>query len=178
MRTRCLILAGLALAGCGLRLGGQPATANFPEYGFCIQPLDTAPGNRTMQTLMMFLPVSQDFTPNVNVEIEPATGAFADFVDSTKKQFEQMGVKFLTDKTPNPNEWIAECAGQMQTKSVHWYIHAVYTGKSIYLATGTALEVQWAEWGDKMRKCVDSLQALASAPASTPATAGATVPAK
>src|SRR5215470_8084522 len=98
----------------------------FPQYGFQIDALDTTVTHLPMKALMMYLPPHQDLNPNVNVLIQPSQGV-KDYVALTKKQFQQMGWKLVSDKMMGEKEWILEYTGAFQDINMHWYARTVFT---------------------------------------------------
>ena len=138
----------------------KAATIDLPLYGFQIDALDVAPDpDRTTTALLLCLPVTDRFAPNINVQIQPYTETIKDYAEVSKGQFEQLKWKVVSEKLIGDNEWSAEYTGQQQGNDLHFYSRAISKNGKVYLATGTAKESQWATVGDTLRQHVDSLKA-------------------
>jgi len=150
---------------CSLAMLIGPATAGestnricFPLAGFTIAPLDTPPGESTQQSLIMFLPVTDGFAANVNVQIQAYTGTIEDYVALTVKQFKSTGMKLLQQKGPAKSVVMFEFTGEVQGRPLHWYARAEKSGSSVYLVTATAAPSQWNREAARLKSCVDSFR--------------------
>ena len=143
----------------------------LPLYGFQIDALDAAPSTSNPTTVIQtFLPATEGFAPNIIVQIQPYTGTMKDYAALSKKQFEQMKWKVITDQQPNDNEWNVEYTGSLEGNDLHFYARAVSNNGKVYLITATAKESQWTTVGDTLRKHLESFKATPEAPgaAATP----------
>jgi hypothetical protein len=134
---------------------------HFAASGFSIAPLEAPKGQLTQQVLLMFLPTSGDFTPNVNVQIQPYEGSLDDYIKLSLKQFES-----ATDSGA-----VFEYHGEIQNRRLHWYAKAQKSQGRVYLVTATALEENWVEVAPNLKNCVDSFtcDSIGTAPATKPA---------
>jgi len=107
---------------------------------------------------MMFLPVSDGFTANVNVLIQPYIGTIEEYVALTLDQFKNAGIKVLQQKTTAKSVAIFEYSGEMQGQAVHWYARAEKSGARVYLVTATAARAQWNKEAARLKACVDSFR--------------------
>lgn len=152
-------LIGVALACAAITKTVTAAPIELPKYGFSIGALDAQPSTTTATTaLMTFLPVSDGFAPNVNVNIQPYLGSMATYVAMSKDQFKQMNWTVVTEKQNGENEWIVEYSGPMQGNDLHFYARAIANNEKVYLVTATAKETQWSSVSALLRKAVDSFQ--------------------
>ena len=150
------VAAIFSLAICS-QLGA--ATIELPLYGFQIDVLDSAPDASTPTTVLQsFLPATDDFAPNIIVQIQPYTGTLKDYAALTKRQFEQMKWKVISDQESGDNEWSVEYSGSLQGTDLHFYARAVATNGKVYLITATAKESQWTTVSDTLRKHVASFK--------------------
>ncbi|GAT34471.1 hypothetical protein TSACC_22896 [Terrimicrobium sacchariphilum] len=156
--------ASAALVGA-VFLGGQflasvnAATVDLPQYGFSIDALDAAPSGVAATTaLITFLPPSDGFAPNVNVNIQPYPGNIASYAAMSKGQFESMKWTLISEKQVSGNEWMVEYTGATQGANLHFYARAISKSGKVYLVTGTAKETQWSTVSAVLRKHVDSFQ--------------------
>jgi len=133
-------------------------TADFPQYGFQIDTLDGTAGSSPTQVVMMFLPASDGFSPNVNVQIQPFSGTLKDYIALSKKQFDEMKIKLISEQQKNDNEWVTEYSGNMQGMSLHWYARAVLGNQKVYLITATANDSQWAKVSEQLKKNIESFK--------------------
>lgn len=134
--------------------GGAADRLTFREAGFSIESLA---GGRS---LLMALPVSHAFAPNVNVQIQPYSGALEEYVALSKQQFEEAGLELIKEARKGKAGWVVEYRGTMADRDLHWYAKAELSRENAYLATATALESQWPSASEKLRACVDSLQSV------------------
>ena len=155
-----IALIGVALFSAAITTNVTVATIDLPQYGFSIEALDAPPSTTTATTaLMTFLPVSDGFAPNVNVNIQPYPGSMASYVTMSKDQFKQMNWTIVAEKQNGENEWVVEYSGPMQGKDLHFYARAVSNNGKVYLVTATASESQWKSVSDVLRKSVDAFKA-------------------
>ena len=94
MKAVATFIALLCLAANSALAGDKAETLTFKQAGFSIAPLDE-PQKGPSQTLIMFLPASDGFAPNVNVQIQPYSGSIDAYADLSKTQFKQVRVRRL-----------------------------------------------------------------------------------
>jgi hypothetical protein len=133
---------------------------HFAASGFSIAPLEAPKGQLTQQVLLMFLPTSGDFTPNVNVQIQLSL-----------KQFESANLKIVQQGRTTDSGAVFEYHGEIQNRRLHWYAKAQKSQGRVYLVTATALEENWVEVAPNLKNCVDSFtcDSIGTAPATKPA---------
>ena len=159
MTTKQLFLSLPIFLSAFVSPGQSTNRLNFPAAGFSIAPLEVAPGQSPQQALIMFLPVTEGFAANVNVQIQPYTGTMEEYVALTFKQFKTVHVKVLEQKTTKSVARF-EYAGEMQQggRSLHWYARAEKSGDSVFLVTATAAPSQWNKESARLKSCVDSFR--------------------
>jgi PsbP len=145
---------------------------HFASSGFSIAPLEAPRGQVTQQVLMMFLPTVGEFTPNVNVQVQPYDGSLEDYVKLSLKQFESANLKMVQQGRTKDSGAVFEYRGEIQNRRLHWYAKAQKSEGRVYLVTATALEEHWAEVASNLKDCVDSFtcDSVAAAPATKSAT--------
>lgn len=129
----------------------------FKANGYSIAPLEGMTEQAVYQSLMMFLPLSEGFTPNVNVQIQAFDGGIEEYVSLSRQQFEMAGLKLLHEKFSGSTV-VLEYAGPFQGREMHWYARAVEARGKIYLVTATATESQWGSVGAQLKANVDSFR--------------------
>lgn len=134
------------------------ATIDLPVYGFEIEALEAPVGQTPVSALMTFLPVSDSFAPNINVQIQPYAGTMAEYVALSKGQFDQMKWTIVSEKMLGDDGWVAEYKGPMQGRDLHFYVRAFSRDGKVYLATGVTAETQWPTLGATIRKHVDTFK--------------------
>ena len=145
--------------------GSGAATIDLPLYGFQIDALDAAPdGSSPTTVIQTFLPATDGFAPNINVQIQPYSGTMKDYAATSKSQFEQMKWKVVSDQQPNDNEWNVEYTGSFHGSDLHFYARGVSANGKVYLITATAKESQWATVGDTLLKHIQSFKLTPQAP--------------
>jgi len=171
--TKALVVAALFSLAISSRSGA--ATIELPLYGFQIDALDAAPDASSPTTVIQtFLPATDGFAPNINVQVQPYTGTIKDYATTSKSQFEQMKWKVVSDQQPNDTEWNVEYTGSFNGSDLHFYARAVSANGKLYLITATAKESQWATLGDTLLKHVQSFKLTPPAPGTqgAPGTSG------
>ncbi|MBN8709493.1 MAG: hypothetical protein J0I10_08940 [Verrucomicrobia bacterium] len=159
MRKVSLAAAGAMLVGAPFLASVNAATIDLPQYGFSIDALDAAPSGVAATTaLMTFLPPSDGFAPNINVNIQPYSGDIASYAAMSKGQFERMHWSMVSEKTVSATEWAVEYTGATQGANLHFYARAISKSGKVYLVTATAKETQWSAVSEVLRKHVDSFQ--------------------
>jgi hypothetical protein len=136
----------------------QSERLHFKQNGFSIAPLEEAAKNDTYQALMMYLPISENFAPNVNVQIKPFTGPVEDYVKQTKQLLEQNKLKLIKEGVLGKNAYVFEYSGSFNELSLHLYTRSVLSGGRVYIITATATETQWKTYSEKLKSCVDSFE--------------------
>jgi hypothetical protein len=154
MKSPLIVLASL----CALLLPAFANTIDLPKYGFSIEALDADSGNTSATPLILFLPGTEGFAPNINVNIQPFPQSMKDYATLSRSQFEQMKWKIITEKMISDTEWMVEYQGPLEGNDLHFYARAVAKNGKVYLTTGSAKETQWATSGPVIRKHVDSFK--------------------
>ncbi len=154
-----IALIGAALCSAAILTPVTAATIDLPQYGFTIEALDAPPSATAATTaLMSFLPVSDGFAPNINVNIQPYSGNITSYITLSKDQFKKMNWVIATEKQNGESEWVVEYTGPMQGNDLHFYARAVSNGGKVYLVTATAKESQWKSASGILRKNVDAFK--------------------
>jgi len=131
----------------------------FKENGFSIDVLeDTNDKSQSVAALVMTLPESGGFAPNVNVSVQPFTGKLLDYVKLSDAQFKEAKFKTLSAKKLDDKTYVWDYTGQTQNMLLHFYAKVIVNGKTAYLATATATEPQWVIFADKLKATVNSLK--------------------
>lgn len=159
MTKRNIALIGVALFSVAITTTVTAETIDLPQYGFSIAALDGRPSTIAATTaLISFLPASDGFAPNVNVNIQPYSGNIANYITLSKDQFKKMNYTVITEKQNGDKEWVVEYSGPTQGNDLHFYARAVSDNGQVYLATATAKESQWKDVSEILRKCVDTFK--------------------
>ncbi len=136
---------------------GSESKLHFKVNGFAIAPLEGKTESIPYQALMMFLPASDGFAPNVNVQIQPFNGTIKDYANLSKKQFKSAKFTILSEEiTQSTVVW--EYSGMVQGRALHWYAKAELGKRKVYLVTATAKQSQWKNVSDKLKACVNSFK--------------------
>ena len=152
-----LAVAAILLSSASAFAAERPDKLIFKNQGFAIAALDEIQ-EPPCQSLMMFLPASGGFAPNVNVQIQAFGGTIAEYTDLSKRQFTE-GDFTLIKETPSKTAITFEYKRAAKDRDLHFYSKAVKKGRKVYLTTATSTEEQWRRVSDKLRKCVDSFEA-------------------
>ena len=164
---RALLLIPLAFL-LGLDSPRSPDLFHFKQTGFSIAPLQGKPGADNYPALTMLLPVTDSYSANVNVNIQPYTGSLDDYIALSAKGFAEEHFNLISQTRTAPDTVYFEYFGLIQGNQMHWYAKAVARPGHIYLATATALSEQWNADSNSLKACVTSFQADADADATPP----------
>lgn len=152
--------AGRGGAGTGAEAQPQAQTranpstrARFAASGFSIDTLDAPAGAQPYQVLIMLLPASDGFAPNVNVQSQPFEGTVAEYVELSKREVAAAGLRLVAEEIRG-NTIRMEYAGDIQERPMRFVVKGVVLKGRALLATGTALESQWKDVEAKLRACV------------------------
>jgi hypothetical protein len=141
---------------------------HFPKAGFSIAPLEAPPGQSPQQALMMFLPVTESFAPNVNVQIQPCLGTMDEYIALSLEQFKSQGLKVAQQKALGKSAVVFEYTGEMRSRQLHWYSRAEKSGGTVYVVTATATDQQWSTLASRLKTCVDSFRCDNGEPGTAP----------
>lgn len=156
--NRLMIPVVLAILGGFSPRGASAEQLHFKAAGFSIKGLEAKPAGVTYQTLMMFLPGADGFSPNVNVQIQPFTGTIRQYTALSRKQFADAKFKVLKEVRQGKSAAVLEYTGEFNGRKLHWYARAIANGKSVFLATATASATQWKSVASQLKSCVDSFK--------------------
>ena len=150
-------LVALACGGAALLGAAAGQALHFPQHAFSIAPLEGRAGSTGM-VLLMSLPPTGGFAPNVNVVAQPSHGTMDDFIALSKQQFAQAGLHVVRAEKVGENDAAFEYTGNMQGRPLHWYAKASLKGDEVLLTTATATDQQWPKFADQLKACVDSFR--------------------
>jgi hypothetical protein len=136
----------------------EPSRLHFPASGFSIEALESPPTALPSQPLVMTLPPTRGFSPNVNVQIQPYAGSAQAYLDLTLRQLGAAKFELIGTPTVDARSMTLEYAGTAGGKDLHWYAKAFKKDNSFFLITATALHAQWGDVSDQLRSVVDSFQ--------------------
>jgi hypothetical protein len=154
-RLVSLVLVSIFVLPC---VAAEPTPRlHFQAGGFSIAPLEGKSDTTAVQALMMFLPVSDAFAPNVNVQIQPYKGTIKEYAELSKGQFKAGNFTVLKEEF-SPTSVVWEYSGALQNRKLHWYARAELGDGKVYLVTATATETQWETVSAKLKACVQSFK--------------------
>jgi hypothetical protein len=159
MKNTVSVISTVLLFSCPTLFQAKAATIDLPLYGFQIDALDATPNaSATTTALVLCLPASEDFGPNINIQIQPYTGTIKEYATLSKGQFEELKWEIISEKEIGDNEWSVEYTGTGQSGELHFYARAISKNGKVYLATATAQESQWPTISDTLRQHIDSFK--------------------
>jgi len=156
MKKLSLVIVSLVLFTAFAVNAESTNRMHFPLTGFSIAPLEAPLEKATQQSIMMFLPATGGFAPNVSVQIQPYDGSIKDYSALSLKQFESAGLKVIKPTEPKGSFVTFEYRGKMEGRTLHWYAKAEKTKGRVYLVTATAPEEHWTTVAPQLKACVDS----------------------
>jgi len=131
---------------------------HFPISGFSIAPLEVPMGLTPQQALVMFLPATNGFAANVNVQIQPYGETLDDYLTISVQQCKNAGFKLLQQNATEKTAVVFEYTGDMEGRRLHWYARAQKSAGRVYLVTATAPDDEWDRLAPQLKACVDSLR--------------------
>ncbi len=151
--TVFVLLAGIAALA-------QTSRLSFPANGFSVDVLEEAnpSAEQASAPLVMTLPPSGGFAPNVNVSIQPYTGNLEDYVTLSEGQFKTGNYKVLNTKKLDSKMWQWEYTGMVKSLALHFYSKVIVNGKKAFLSTATATETQWKVHAERLKNVVNSFK--------------------
>ena len=159
MKTKTKI-AVVLLAICAVSTVNA-AEGDLPYYGSNLKDLDAVIEKAPGKTLFIKVDGSGGFSANINVQIHQFPGTIKEYMDLSKRQFDQFfekGWKVLSEKQ-DEKEASCEVVGTTKGKEYHSYSRAVKEVTKLYLITATALHERWGIVGEKLRRHVDAFKA-------------------
>jgi ABC-type antimicrobial peptide transport system permease subunit len=149
---KIIIVVALISLFSGLTL----AQSKYVNNEFSINAL-TSKEKVDWTPVMMSLPPSEGFSPNVSVQIQQYTNSLKEYSELSNKQFKQVNFKVIKNIV-SKNSIVFEYSGIMQKRNLHWYAVAYKKGNSIYLVTATATQSQWQSKSKQLISCVNSFK--------------------
>lgn len=154
MRLSVIGLAGLFLAAGALAVERRNVFIST-DHGISIEAPVSADAAPNLQIAVFFLPPSNNFAANVNVQKQQFTGPIEDYDKLSASQFKQFGLTVL-NRTLKGNEARYEYKGDVEGKRMRWYARSIKGGDYVYLVTATGLEEQWDRQKLVLIKSVES----------------------
>ncbi len=138
----------------------------FPKLGIRFGVFDPGASPQPQQPLdFYFLMVTVDILPDKTL---------AEDMKLIKDWASNRGLKFLNERNPSAQEWVAEWAGgSLFGSKMHGYSRLCFANGKVYDLKASLDETGWAKIGPKLKACVDSFELL---PATDPAPAPAATP--
>ncbi|MDH4100284.1 MAG: hypothetical protein OEV28_06880 [Nitrospirota bacterium] len=129
------------------------------DLGISIEaPIAKDAKSPTYQIAMFFLPASDNFAANVNVQKQQFIEPIEAYDKLTTSQFKEFNLTVL-NRTLKGNELRYEYKSDMQGRKLHWYARAIKAGQHVYLVTATSLDSQWEQQKSLLIKSVESFTA-------------------
>jgi hypothetical protein len=135
---------------------GVIANAKYQSNEFSIEALSSKNISNS-QPLVMCLPASEGFAPNVNVQVQQYPGTLDDYLKLSMNQFKKLKFKVIKNKATK-NQLILEYTGNIQNRQLHWYAVVYKKGNNVFLTTATSTEKQWKTLSKKLINCVNSFR--------------------
>lgn len=130
--------------------------AEFNRYGFSIDELETTIKDENVFALSMSLPAKDGFAPNINVQVQHFREGMEKYMEISRTQFKQMGVKVLDIRIEGDIGYL-EYTNVVQGMDMRFFAKVIKRGDTVYLATATVPEKRWLELSPLMVSRVESL---------------------
>ena len=109
------------------------------------------------QIAMFFLPASDGFAANVNVQKQKYSDSIEAYDKLSQSQFKTLKLSVIK-RIIKSDEVLYEYKGEMRGRKLHWYSRAIKSGDYVFLVTATCLENHWAKQKIELLKSVDSFK--------------------
>ncbi len=129
-----------------------------PDLGFSMEiPVSNSADSAIHQLAVFFLPTSDGFSANVNVQKQKFVDSIKTYDQISTVQLNSMGLTIIS-REMSDNMVVYEYTGDAQGRSLHWYAKAIKNGSYVYLVTATGLESKWPVQKQELMKAIDSFQ--------------------
>jgi hypothetical protein len=133
------------------------AKGKYENSIFSIDSLMNESKIANTQPLIMSLPASEGFAPNINIQIQKYPNSLDDYAKLSTSQFKQFKFKIIQNEKIK-DALIFEYSGTMQGRKLHWYSMAYKKEDNVFLITATSTESQWKTQKEKLIGCVKSFK--------------------
>ncbi len=138
--------------------GEQKNTFVSEDLGISIEvPISKESEALTHQVAMFFLPASDGFAANVNIQKQKYSESIEAYDKLSVNQFTNLNWIVLNRK-PKNDEVVYEYKGNMQSRPLHWYARVIKHGQYVYLVTATCLDSNWQKQKTELMKSIDSFK--------------------
>jgi len=122
---------------------------------YSIKILESEKSNVHSQSLMMYLPPSDGFSPNVNIQKQFYEGTLQEYSVLSIKQFKQMRFELINSKVTD-KFLTFEYKGSIQGRNLYWYAKVYKKDDIVYLVTATCTVKQKGKVIEHLKECVNS----------------------
>ena len=158
MRTVVISILVVALAYTSFA-AEQNNTFASKDLGISIEvPISKESETTVYQVAMFFLPASDGFAANVNIQRQKYSESIEAYDKLSASQFKELKLTVLNHELKG-NEILYEYKGEMQAKTLHGYARSIKHGEYVYLATATCLDSYWEKQKGELMKSIDSFKA-------------------
>lgn len=132
------------------------AGGKYENDHFSINAL-VSPNIKGSQPLIMMLPATGGFSPNVNIMVQHFTDSLKEYADLSVRQFKQLNLRTIQLKRTKSHV-VFEYSGDMQGRHLHWFAMAYKKGSNVFLITATCPESEWHIHSKTLVACVKSFR--------------------
>jgi hypothetical protein len=156
---KAIAISILVVAVASASLAGEQKNVFVSEdLGISIEvPISKESEASVQQVAMFFLPSSDGFTANVNIQKQRYSESMEAYDKLSTNQFTNFNWTVLNRRLKN-DEVVYEYKGDMQGKTLHWYARAIRRAQYIYLVTATCLDSRWQKQKIELMKSIDSFK--------------------
>ncbi|MGD9008299.1 MAG: hypothetical protein PVG41_10265 [Desulfobacteraceae bacterium] len=130
---------------------------DFDQLGFQIKALEGKSDSITSTPLTLMLPLSNGFSPNITVIMQPYKGSIENYKAVTDQQLKQANLNVIQSEIIG-GIYTFEYSGSLTGQNLHVYSKAQMKGNHIYLTTATDLMIQWDLNKNKLLNTVNSFK--------------------
>ena len=146
-----------------LASAGDPGEYVDPTYGFSLSvpKFEKSTAEQSTAALVVLGPVTEQFAPSVNVQVEPATGTLDEFAEATRQQILGAGYELRAMTRPALGSYpgiLWHYAGSQNGRPLEYLTVAVLSEGRIYSATATATPSQFKALSEALRVSLLSLR--------------------
>src|SRR6202040_4352971 len=112
MKRKLFLVCSCLMAGILAGRGGATNRLHFTASGFSIAPLEAPLEKAPFEPVIMCLPATEGFAPNVNVMIQPYVGTIDDYSALSMGQFRDGGLKVLLHRKLGKSPLVFDYSGE------------------------------------------------------------------
>jgi hypothetical protein len=129
----------------------------FSNLGFSIKAFDLDKNISDYVVFTMYLPESDNFTPNINLIIQEYSDGLDNYKILSENQFLSNKMTIIKSEIKN-SAYLMEYSGNIEGNDLHFYAKAVKKNNQIFLTTATCTANQLQKYSKQLFEVVESFK--------------------